>query len=387
MSHGKNRRESSDEHDSTEGKSTGNMNVTRRRLLASGAATWATVALAGCGGDDGETPTETATETEAETAAETDTETATETDTETATETDTETATATPENYVVTTETWTGGGVPAPISFMSSCARSDTFVPGMQVVFFVGIFDPDTGDLLTDDDLSGTQVNVGDGMETLDLEWTDEHSHATRNEGNNWVGSWDVPEDMSPQSLSYTVEVTNGDADFQNVGVLTDGIEVVEYDDPSNLIVDTETRWSGHPAPGYTNGFVVGCAPEREFTPELDVTFVVGIHDSTTGNMVGADGLHNPNTGEMMEDEGSEFADGIDSATVVSPDGSFGDVELEWLSGLEDENTSPQWNGLLETQNLDPGTYSYEIEITDESTGQIDTGIASATFSIIEVPE
>jgi len=372
MSRGTNQAGSKDGLESEETASN-RSGTTRRRLLASGAATWATVALAGCtGGDDGGNGDATTEPT----------------DTESPTTTTTTEPTPQPQNYVVTTETWAGGqGVPASISFMSACARSDTFVPGMQAVFFVGIFDPETGDRLTGDDLGGVQVNVGDGMNTIELEWSDEHSHATRNEGNNWVGSWTVPEDMEPQGLSYTVEVTDGDANFQNVGILTDQIEVIAYDDPSNLVVDTETRWNGHPAPEYTNGFVGTCAPEREFTSEMDVTFVVGIYDSTSGNMVGTDGLVNPNTGEAVDDGGSEYNDGIDSATVVSGDDSFEDVELEWTAALDDENGLPRWYGTLESENLGAGTYGYEVQISDESAGRFDTGIASAQFSIIEMPE
>ena len=369
MSQGTNQTDPVDDAESNEHPTDGRGNTTRRRLLASGAATWATVALAGCpgnagdGGDGGDGGSQS-------------------------TETETETPTPEPqaESYVVTTETWTGGGVPSSIAFMSSCARSDTFVPGMQMVFFVGIFDPDTGEQLTSDDLSGVQVNLGDGMETLDMEWTDEHSYATRNEGDNWVAAWDIPEDMEPQSLSYTVEVTDGEASFQNVGVLSDAIEVVAFDNPSNLVVDTETRWNGSPDES-PSGFVGACAPEREFTSNLDVTFVVGIYDSTSGNMVGTDGVVNPNSGEAVEDEGSAYADGINSATVVSSDDAFDDVSLEWTAALDDENGLPRWFGTLETENLDPGTYGYEIQVDDDTSGRFDTGVASSSFSIIEVPE
>ncbi|MFC7228671.1 hypothetical protein N0B31_14760 [Salinirubellus salinus] len=349
--------------------------TTRRRLLVSGAATWATVGLAGCGSNDG-TETPTATATEAPTTAPADQ--------------NTETPEPQPENFVVTTETWAGGeGVPAAISFMSACATTNTFVPGMQAVFFVGIYDPETGEKLTPDDLDGAQVNVGDGMDTVELSWTDEHGHATRGEGNNWVGSWMIPEDMDPGGLPYTVEVTrsDGDATFQNVGVLTDSIEIVEYDDPTNYVVDAATHWVGHPAPEYSNGFVGACAPEREYTPEMDVTFVIGLYDSTSGLMVGQDGLVNPNTGEAVEDETTPANAGIDSVTVVSPDGAFDDVALSWTDALDDENDLPRWFGTLETENLDPGTYAYEVQISDQEQGRFDVGVASAQFSIIEVPE
>jgi len=353
--------------------------TTRRRLLAGSAATWATASVAGCGGNgDGDTttagpgpgPTATPTDTEAEPTA---------------------TPEPQPENFVVTTETWAGGeGVPASIGFMSACATTNTFVPGMQVVFFVGVFDPATGDRLGSDTLDGVSVNVGGGMETVDLSWSDEHGHATEAEGNNWVGSWMIPEDMDPQSLSYTIEVSGGDGNFANVGVLTDNIEVVAFDDPTNLVVDTETRWNGHPAPEYTNGFVGACAPERHYSSEMDVTFVVGVYDSSNGQLVGADGLYQElaepdDDGLLVEDETSPYNDGIDGVTVSSPDGAFDDIELEWTDAADDPNGLPRWFATLETEDLDPGTYSYEVQVTDDTSGQFETGLASDTFTIVEI--
>jgi hypothetical protein len=117
----------------------------------------------------------------------------------------------------------------------------------------------------------------------------------------------------------------------------------------------------------------------------MDVTFRVGIYDSTSGNFVGTDGLHNPNTGETVEDEGSE-ASGLDSVTVVSSDGNFDDVSLSFASGADEEGASPQWSGTLETEDLSPGTYGYEVQISDQSEDRFDVGVASSQFSIIEVP-
>jgi hypothetical protein len=356
--------------------------TTRRRLLATGAATWASVAVAGCPGDGGDGETSP---------------TGTDTPTDEPTDTATDTPEPQPENYVVTAETWAGGsGVPASISFMSACATTNTFVPGMQVVFFVGVYDPETGDKLTNDDLDGAQINLGDGMETVSLSWSEDHAHATQGD-TNWVGSWTLPEDMEPQDLSYTVEVSGGgDANFQNVGVLTDNIAIVAYDDPANLVVDTETRWNGHPAPDYTNGFVGACAPERQYSSDMDVTFVIGVYDSTNGQLVGADGLYQesatlPEEGNpdslLVEDETSPYNDGIDSVTVVSPDGAFDDIELEWTSAADDENGKPRWFGTLETENLDAGGYTYEVQVTDEGSNSFNTGIASDQFTIVEIPE
>lgn len=352
----------------------GDDGVSRRRLLASGAATWASVSVAGCPGDGG------------------DGETATETATGTPTETETATPEPQPENYVVTTETWAGGsGVPASIGFMSACATTNTFVPGMQVVFFVGVFDPETGEKLGSEDLDGAQVSLGDGMETVGLSWSDEHGFATEGEGSNWVGSWTLPEDMEPADLSYTVELSGGEGNFQNVGVLTDSISVVAYDNPANLVVDTETRWNGHPSPEYTNGFVGACAPERQFSTDMGVTFVVGIFDSTNGNLVGSDGLYMeaaepPEDGLGVTDEGSPYNDGIDSVTVVSPDGAFDDIELTWTAAADDANGLPRWFSENPLSGLEPGTYSYEIQVSDETSSSFSTGIAADSFTVLEVP-
>ena len=360
----------------------GDSGVSRRRLLASGAATWASVSVAGCPGDGG------------------DGETATETAPGTATETETETETATPEpqpeNYVVTTETWAGSsGVPASIGFMSACATTNTFVPGMQVVFFVGVFDPETGEKLGSGDLDSVQVSLGDGMETVALSWSDEHGHAAEGEGSNWVGSWTLPEDIEPAEMSYTVELSGSEGSFQNVGVLTDTVDIVAYDNPANLVVDTETRWNGHPAPEYTNGFVEACAPERQFSTDMGVTFVIGLYDSTNGNIVGQDGLYvesatppeegNPDS-LSVSDESSPYNDGIDSLTVISPDGAFEDIELTWTDAADDSHGMPRWFSENPLSGLDPGTYSYEIKISDETSKSLTTGIAADSFTVLEVP-
>jgi hypothetical protein len=251
----------------------------------------------------------------------------------------------------------------------------------MQIIFYVGIYDPETGEQLTDEDLDGVVVNV-DGGPSVELGWAGDDEE---NPAEEWGGSTVLASDISTGSYTYTVEISGGDGNFRTVGILEDSFEVIEYDDPSNYIVDAATHWSHGPGdtPDYTNGFVGACAPEREFTPEMDVTFVIGIYDSLSGNVVGANGLVDPSTGEQIEDSGDMA---LDSVTVVSPDGSFEDLPLEWVHGRDDENTTPQWNATLETENLSPGSYPYEVRISDESRDRYDVGIASAQFSIIEVP-
>lgn len=316
----------------------GSPSSTRRRVLLSGAATWATVGLAGCS-DNGGQGTATTTGTSSGTA--------------------TETAQPQPENYVVTAETGAGSeGVPEGASFVSSCAASTRFVPGMQVVFYVGIYDPETGDQLTDEDLESAVVNI-DGGETVELGWAGDDEE---NPAQEWAGSYVLPEDASTGTMSYSVEVTDGNANFRSVGILEDSFEVIEYSDPTNYVVTTETIWNGHPAPEYTNNFVGSCGVERQFSTEMDVTFHIGIYDSTTSDFVGNDT--------------------IDSVTIESTDGSFDSIDLEYFSG-EEENSSERWAGALETENLDTGTYRYEISVSDSEYTNV--GISENQFTIVEI--
>ena len=321
----------------------GRGNTTRRRLLASGAAAWATV-LAGCsGGGDGEgTSTETATQSEPEPEP-----------------TETPEPSPQPENYVVTAETGTGSeGVPESAQFVSACSSTRRFVPGMHAIFYVGIYDPDTGEQLTDEDLDAVNVSIDD--ETVELGWAGDDEE---NPAQEWAGSWTIPEGTETDSLSYTVEVTDGDANYRDVGILENSIEIIEYDDPSNYVVTTDTYYN-HSSVEASNGFVGSCSPERQFTNDMEITFAIGIYDSTTGELVGNDTL--------------------DSVTVESADGSFDPVELTWQSGEEEDSTA-QWNGSFQPNSLATGTYDYEVIVSNPGRDVYNVGIASAQFTIIEV--
>ena len=164
---------------------------------------------------------------------------------------------------------------------------------------------------------------------------------------------------------------------------------------PQPDVVDTETRWNGHPAPDYTNGFVGACAPERQYSTDMGITFVIGSYDSTNGNLVGADGLYvesatlpeegNPDSLQVT-DEGSPYNNGIESVTVVSPDGAFDDIELTWTDAADDENGVPRWYSESPLTGLEPGSYSYEVQVSDDTSGSISTGLAADSFTVLEVP-
>ena len=320
-----------DERDTrTDSETTGGASTTRRRLLATGAATWATVGLAGCAGN-GDGGSGGGGDGSAGGAA----------------------------NYVVTAETGAGSeGVPESAGCISACSASRRFVPGMQVVFYIGIFDPETGEQLTDEDLESVVVDV-DGSESVELGWAGDDEE---NPADEWGGSYVLPEDIEPGTYSYTVEVTNGDANYQTVGILEDSFEVIEQANPTNYVVTTDTWWN-NAAPEASVGFVEACGPERQFTQEMDVTFVIGVYDGSTGDLVGNDTL--------------------DSVTIESTDGSFEAVDLEWQPGGED--SEPQWSGTLDTADLSTGSYSYEVTVTNADANYENVGIASNQFTIIEV--
>jgi len=314
----------------TTASDSGTASTTRRRLLATGAATWATVGLAGCMGDDGDDGGDGSDGGSSEA-----------------------------RNYVVTAETGAGSeGVPESAGFISSCSASRYFVPGMQAVFYVGIFDPETGDQLTDEDLESVVVNI-DGLQNVELGWAGDDEE---NPADEWGGSFVIPEDTEVGSYSYTVEVTNGDDNYQTVGILEDSFEVIEHSNPTNYVVTTETWWDNQ-APEESVGFVESCGPERQFTQEMDVTFVIGVYDGSSGEIVGSDTL--------------------DSVTIESTDGAFDPIEMSWNEGGED--SEPQWSGTLDTADLAPETYGYEVVVTNGDADYYNVGIASNQFTIIEL--
>lgn len=334
MSQKPDRRERENQDGTTDGEG-----MTRRRLLTAGAATWTTVALAGC--PQGSTDNDTDGEDQAD-------------------PTSTATPEPQPENYVVTAETGTGSsGIPESAGFASACSPTTRFVPGMQVIFYIGIFDPETGDQLTDEDIGGVSVNV-DGGPTVELGWAGDDEE---NPAQEWAGSWTIPEDTEPGSMSYTVEVSNGDANYRNVGILENSIDIIEYSDPTNYVVTNHTYAIS--APEEDVGFVGACGPERQFTADMKVGFLVGVYDSSTGEVIGNDTL--------------------DAVTIEFPDESFGPVELSW-AGDDEEHPADEWGGSLDTpSDIAPGTYSYTINVTNGADNIYNVGIAANEFTIIEV--
>jgi hypothetical protein len=309
--------------------------------MVTGAATWTSVAVAGCSGmGGGQEQTESPTVTE-------------------------------PQNYVLTDEIITGSEyVPPGASFASSCAPSRTFAPGMQPVFKVGIFDPDSGEQLGADELDSVAVNI-DGGPSVDLAWGGD---AEENPADEWSGNWVIPEDAEPGDWGYTVEVTDGDANIFNVGILESSFTVIDYQDPRNYVV-TDDLYTGSAGVPEDAKFVSACGPSRQFIPGMMVGFDIGIYDGSTGNPVGP---------TDFEYEG--VVQGIESAEVVI-EGRGVTKELAW-SGGGGENTEEGedlfWNATwFIPEDADPGTVTYTVNVESEVGSQM-VGALANEFTILE---
>jgi len=163
-------------------------NLTRRRVVAGGAATWATVGLAGCNyitdpgpEDDGGngngngngnvgTPGGNTTVTN-------------------------ETTTATPP-----TTTEGGGG--------SGCASIRRFAAGMDVAMNVDVFDQETGQHLGADSLESVTVEFPNAdFEPIELDWSGPHEEFRPEE---WGGKLSTDQDVESGTYTYEI-VVEGD--------------------------------------------------------------------------------------------------------------------------------------------------------------------------------
>lgn len=271
----------------------GILNTSRRKFLAAGTATWTSVALAGCGafgGDDSDGEEE-----------------------------------ETPR-FVVTDEVLAGSdGIPEGASgFVTSGLPQRTFVPGMTAIFKIGVWDPETGDIVSDEALEEARVDLDRDVE-VDLGFSRDERE--------WSGDWMIPAEAETGTVGYDVVVSNG-AEFTNVGISESELEIIDFEPAANYVVTTST-YSTEDTGG---GYVQSCLPQHNFTPGMTVGFDIGIFDGGSGDLVGPDV--------------------VEEATIELETGDT--LELEW-----DED--PQlWNATWTIpEGTDPGTLTYEIQVTN----------------------
>ncbi|KAB1196977.1 MULTISPECIES: hypothetical protein [Haloferax] len=127
-----------------------------------------------------------------------------------------------PKNYVVTDELVASGAVPEG-GLVSSCGTSRTFVPGMTVVFDVGVYDPATGEPVSNETIDEMVVEMDNGV-TVELQWAgDDEEHPAP----IWGGSWDVPEDAEPTDVTYTINITDEENNYRDVNVEENTFSIV----------------------------------------------------------------------------------------------------------------------------------------------------------------
>ena len=176
--------------------------VSRRRLLASGAATWATVSVAGCnyitdpgppednddGGDDNDVPT---------------------------------------GNATVTNETTTTGGSDGSDETTSGddCQSKQEFNAGEEVALNVGVYESDSGDFLGADALNSVTVEFPDepDLEPVELSWSGPHEQYIPD---GWGGKLETISDMEPGTYQYEISI-DGDEVFDDEERIADRITIV----------------------------------------------------------------------------------------------------------------------------------------------------------------
>jgi hypothetical protein len=185
---------------------TGSDAVTRRRLVASGAAAWATVSLAGCRyitdpGVDTDTPTPTVT-----------TETTT---TDTPTPDPNATPTPTPDPDATPTETPTPSPTPTPTppATTTACESIGEFVPGQEVGLHVGVYDSQTGEPLGDDNLQTVAVEFPEAdYGRRELNWRGDHE---RYDEETWGTKIVTDPAAQPGTYRYEVAVIGDEGEVQ----------------------------------------------------------------------------------------------------------------------------------------------------------------------------
>lgn len=110
-----------------------------------------------------------------------------------------------------------------------------------------------------------------------------------------------------------------------------------------NTTVTNETTTT---SPGQTTTSGGGCASIRRFSAGMEVGLHVGVFDSDSGSPLGDRS--------------------VDAVTVEFPDADFDAIQLNW-KGDHEVHDETSWGGKLETdEDVDPGTYRYEISVDGE---------------------
>lgn len=213
MSNDFTRRSADDTESETESGPSRMDGVSRRKLMAAGAAGWATVGLAGCVDVQGEDCEEDGGGTTDGGGGGGGTNDGT-------------------SNVTVTTQTTTtGGGTPTEDGggggggTTTECEQQSIFAPGMDVGFLVSVFDNFTGDKLDADELATVVLEFPYAdIDSVELTPSGPHENYVPDK---WGGKASVPVDAEPGTYRYEISVAT-DPDEDPEPVVTDELELVE---------------------------------------------------------------------------------------------------------------------------------------------------------------
>ncbi|MFB6094103.1 MAG: hypothetical protein ABEJ77_04090 [Halanaeroarchaeum sp.] len=179
--------------------------VSRRRLMAAGAAGWATVSLAGCSdtGGDGDGGTTTTTE-----------------DGDDVTVTSQTTTTESADTPTTTASSDGGGG-----GGTTSCSGQNVFAMGMDVGFLVDVYDDLTGSRLFEDAIDAVTISFPNS-ELESVELTPDGPHE-KHVDDKWGGKLSVPADAEPGTHTYEIAVSRRDGAEETV--VTDELTLVDH--------------------------------------------------------------------------------------------------------------------------------------------------------------
>ncbi|MFB6069569.1 MAG: hypothetical protein ABEJ76_00990 [Halanaeroarchaeum sp.] len=185
----------------------------RRRLMAAGAAGWATVSLAGCTDTGGSSGTD---------------ETTTEQTTDVTVTNQTTTTTTTTDGGgggETTTTTTSDGGGSGDGGGDKKCGLSSVFASGMDVGFLVSVYDTFSGDRLDGADLSTVEIRFPDApFEPIELSPSGPHQEHVADQ---WGGKLATSADADPGTYGYEIAVGRAGED-EPTPVATDEFTLVE---------------------------------------------------------------------------------------------------------------------------------------------------------------
>lgn len=328
----------------------GTPDTTRRKLMAAGAATWATVGLAGCSSGGGS---------------------------EASTTTAAPTTTTQPQDLVVTEDMATGSeNIPSTAGFVSACSPTRRFSPGMHAIWDIGIYDADSGEVAKPDlvdsvqiAMSSSDVPQADGK-TVEISWAGDDEE---NPHQYWNGAWSIPEDAAAGTVEYEVQVSTTEGDAHLVGVASNEFKIVNFQD--NWVVSSYTYAVENVAE--SNGFVSSCSPEWQFAPGMKVVWNANVFDPSATGTEDPDDPSKP--GKSPREPGP---DKIESVTLTFPNGEFEDKEMEWLGDAE-SHAERTWETVLKLpDDVEAGTYKYEV-VVEAVADTIDVNSAASEFTVV----